>query len=142
MNPDLPRVVVGIDGSDHSIRALDWAVVEARLRGARLEVIHVNFYRRELLEIFENFGRDERMVLDKALAHVSRLDPDLPVEGVVSDPPAAKALIDASKDADLLVVGTRGIGGFEGLAVGSVGMECLHHAHCPVAIIRRDATHP
>jgi nucleotide-binding universal stress UspA family protein len=131
-----PRIVVGVDGSAPSLQALAWAATEARLRGARLEVLHATFYRPEMLELFPGAARDETAVLDQALTRVRAAEPTVEVVPRQAGPPAAKALVEASHGAELLVVGSRGLGGFDQLVMGSVSNQCAHHAQCPVVIIR------
>jgi nucleotide-binding universal stress UspA family protein len=131
-----PRIVVGVDGSAPSLEALAWAATEARLRRARLEVLHASFYRRQMLELYPGAARDEQAVLDRALAPVRAAEPTVEVVARPAGPPAAKALVDASDGADLLVVGSRGLGGFDQLLMGSVSNQCAHHAQCPVVIVR------
>jgi nucleotide-binding universal stress UspA family protein len=133
-----PRIVVGVDGSEPSLEALAWAAREARLRGARLEVVHASFYRPELLQLFPGAAKDEEAVLDAAVGRAHAIEPTIDVVAHHFGPPAAKALIDASAGAELLVVGSRGLGGFEGLVMGSVSRQCAHHGQCPVVIIRGD----
>jgi nucleotide-binding universal stress UspA family protein len=130
------RIVVGVDGSAPSLAALAWAVKEARLRGARLEVLHATFYRPELLQIFPNAAEDEEAVLAHALTRARALEPAVDVEARKAGPPPAKALVEASAGAELLVVGSRGLGGFDELIMGSVSRQCAHHAQCPVVIVR------
>jgi nucleotide-binding universal stress UspA family protein len=137
--PIMPRVVVGVDGSAISMRALAWAAAEAALRGASLEIVHATFFRHELLEQFEEFASGERAVLDAALSRARDLEPEIRVTVRVREPPAAKALVEASEGAQLLVVGSRGLRGFNELAIGSVSNECAHHSRCPVVIIRPEA---
>ena len=103
-----PRIVVGIDGSPTSIEALEWAVREARLRGATLEVTHVTFVPNDVLELetLTEFSQRERSILDTALAKGKSMAPDVRIISRAADPLAARALMDISKDADLLVVGS------------------------------------
>ncbi len=131
-----PRIVVGVDGSSPSIEALAWAATEARLRGARLEILHASFYRRQMLELYPSAAADEEAVLDRALAWAQAAEPTVEVVARQAGPPAAKALVDASDGAEMLVVGSRGLGGFDGLLTGSVSNQCAHHARCPVVIVR------
>jgi nucleotide-binding universal stress UspA family protein len=85
--------------------------------------------------------RAER-VLREAIEEVRRDQPAAEVEPLVADGPAAQVLVDMSADADMLVVGSRGRGGFAGLLLGSVSQQCVHHAHCPVTVIREpDGAH-
>lgn len=133
---DPPRIVVGVDGSQPSFEALEWAATEARLRGARLELLHATFYRPEMLKLFPGAARDEAAILDEAVARVRSVEPAVEVVARQTGPPAAKALVEASEGAELLVVGSRGLGGFDELVMGSVSHQCAHHGQCPVVIIR------
>jgi nucleotide-binding universal stress UspA family protein len=135
--PVPPRIVVGVDGSPTSLGALEWAVREARLRGATLELVHVSFFRQTALDLetFADQKEREQAILDAAVAKASAMAPDVNVTGRLCDPPTAKALVDLSKEADLLVVGSRGFGPFKELTLGSVSQDCARHAQCPVVII-------
>ena len=75
--------------------------------------------------------------LGEAVAEVAGENPLAYVERVVTEGPAAQALVEAAEDADLLVVGSRGHGGFTGLLLGSVSQQCAHHAPCAVVIVRK-----
>ena len=132
-----PRIVVGIDGSPTSLDALEWAVREARLRKATLEVTHVTFVPHDVLELetLAEFSQRERSIIDTALAKAKAMGPDVRIISRVADPPAAKALVDISKDADLLVVGSRGLGLFKEFTLGSVSHDCSRQARCPLVII-------
>jgi len=141
MRTGMQRVVVGIDGSDGSQRALRWAVEEAGRRGAELEVVHVwhlpyaggypYFAGAIDLGVFEN---DARAILDRAVATVDATAVPA-VEPVLVQGGAAWALVEAAKGADLLVVGSRGRGGFAGLLLGSVSQHVAAHAPCPVVVV-------
>jgi nucleotide-binding universal stress UspA family protein len=140
------RIVVGVDGSDGARRALEWAVGEARLRGARLLAIHTwhipplvtgagpfdppSALDADTLERVETSAH-ELLERELAAADTSGVEVDKRVE--TRNP--ADALLDAARDADLLVVGTRGHGGFSGLLLGSVSQQVSHHAPCPVVIV-------
>lgn len=141
------RVVAGVDGSDASTLAVLWAAREAKLRDAGLELVcawevpvtGVGFgygfapVSDEMLKALAQ-GAEERLSLaaERAREEVTELD----ITTRVAEGPAAQALIEASRDADLLVVGSRGMGGFRGLMLGSVSAQCAHHASCPVVIVR------
>jgi nucleotide-binding universal stress UspA family protein len=157
-------ILVGVDGSASSEKALAWALDDARARGnATLIVVHA--YRRPeqrsspyaysypylpsqlVQQLSENdrTWRDEQMmlarrqgeaVIDHAVRAVRSDDADVPVKRVVVASEPAKTLIEMSQSADLLVVGSRGRGGFRGLRLGSVSQQCLHHARCPVVVVR------
>ncbi|MEJ5254970.1 MAG: universal stress protein [Acidimicrobiales bacterium] len=145
------RVVVGVDGSAGSRAALAFAAEEARLRGARLEVVVAWQY--PVLTTMPAFGvlpPVEEMAAEAREGLLQFLqderltdDPQLEVTPVVVQGPAAAALIEASKGADLLVVGSRGHGGFTGLLLGSVSQACVTHATCPVVVVPtpRDQSH-
>jgi nucleotide-binding universal stress UspA family protein len=135
------RIVVGVDGSPASKRALRWAVDEARRGEANLDVVHAwqlpNAGRYPYVAAYVDYGpleQDARRVLDRALAGenltgLSWVEPIL-----VQDAPA-RALLDTAKGADLLVVGSRGRGGFAGLLLGSVSHQVAAHAPCPVVVV-------
>ena len=131
-----PRIVVGVDGSPESMRALVWAVAEARARAAVLEIVHVDVFRHEVMALFgPGVLQSERAVLDEAVSRARALEPSVVVDARLCEPPAGEALVDASEDAELLVVGSSGAGGFTHLALGSVSAECALHARCPVVIV-------
>lgn len=134
------RIVVGVDGSAGAEAALEFAVDEARLRNWALEVVHAEFARRVFLDMYPDLERAEEGVLEAAVTRARQLAPGLDVVASLSDPPAAEALLRASEGADMLVVGSRGLGGVRGALLGSVSIECAHRARCPVVIIR--APHP
>ena len=134
------KIVVGVDGSDCSLDALRWAVDEARLRGARIVAVNawslpqVSTYS-EAAHVAElSFEEHARTALAEAVAGVDAAGVE--VERVVREGPAAAVLIDAARDASLLVVGSRGLGGFTGLLLGSVSQQCVQHAACPVVVVR------
>lgn len=137
------RIVIGVDGSDGSVAALRWAVVEANLRGAAVEVLHSWHYPyvgdHPLFVAYgvthEALVEAAQAVLDRTLAAIGTLPPGVRVEPILIQGGAATALLDAAQGADLLVVGSRGHGGFAGLLLGSVSQQCAHHAHCPVVIV-------
>ena len=138
-------IVVGTDGSGHADRALAWAIDEAKLRGARIHVVsawHVpamvyggpGLVPTASVPIEETFRRAAEDAAAAALDQVGAAGVD--AEADVVEGQAADALIDAATDADLLVVGSRGHGGFVGLLLGSVSAQCAHHARCPLVIVR------
>ncbi|MCT9931200.1 universal stress protein [Planotetraspora sp. A-T 1434] len=140
------EVVVGFDGSPHSEAAVDFAFEEARLRQARVRAVYAwdipmfspfaVGYTREMGEIFDR----ESSAAGQRLAPWRDKHPDVPlVESAVCGHPIP-ALADASRTADLVVVGSRGRGGFGGALLGSVSHGVLYRAHCPVAIVRPGET--
>ena len=141
------KIVVGVDGSPGSRAALRWAHAEATLRGATLEALTVwQFPVMTSLPAFgamappEDLGTDAEQLLLEILGQegVAPTD-DVPVRALVSEGAAAPALLEASHDADLLVVGSRGHGGFSGLLLGSVSQHCTTHGTCPVVVVRAEA---
>jgi len=140
------KIVVGVDGSPGSRAALHWAHEEAKLRGATLEIVTVwQFPVMTSLPAFgavpppEDLGADaERTLLAVLSEEGIAASDDVPVSTVVTEGAAAAGLLEAAKDADLLVVGSRGHGGFTGLLLGSVSHQCASHATCPVVVVRSD----
>ena len=138
---EMEQIIVGVDGSQPSREALRWAADEARLRQASLQVImtwHTPFVGGHpyVGPAFEPsvFERDARKTLDELVDAVDTTG--IPqVDRILTLGDAAASLLTASKDADLLVVGSRGLGGFAGLLLGSVSHHLAHHATCPLVII-------
>lgn len=142
-------IVVGVDGSEHSLAALRWAVAEARTRDVDLVVVHAWQYpygaaigsmpgeaaavRHELMD---ELGDDARAVVEQALEAVAAETAGLTVSTEVVEGSAGSVLVEAADGAELLVVGSRGRGGFTGLLLGSTGRYCAHSAPCPVVIVR------
>ena len=133
------RIVVGVDGSPQSQAALDWAVEEAGLRSGEVLAIaawHYPYVSDALGQAwdYEVFQRDAETILESELARAGNRGVALTGRAVQGNP--ASALIEASRDADLVAVGSRGHGGFTGMLLGSVSSQTVHHAHCPVLVIR------
>jgi nucleotide-binding universal stress UspA family protein len=143
----MPGIVVGVDGSDHSSHALAWAMREAAHRHAPLEVVSVHpAPARPATEIYwgihsypENSFDPElaraavQQFVDKVAHEIGATVPEVTVSVVTGD--ATEELVKASQDADMLVVGSRGSGGFARLLMGSVSSQVTHHAACPVVVI-------
>ncbi len=133
-------VVVGVDGSDHATEALRWAVGQAGTLGSALEVCsfwhvpqvssHVAAYD------YHQLADAAREALDKALSLAGELDATIETHGVTERKAPGPGLVKESAGARLLVLGSRGLGGFRGLLLGSVGRYCAEHARCPVLIVR------
>lgn len=137
------RVVVGVDDSAGGREALRYAAEVARWRGWTLHVVHAWHLMYPVAPYATNFGEVEEAVMEAAHETVRDIerevlgtDPGLEIRHTIVEGPAAKLLIAASEGADLLVVGNRGRGGFSSLALGSVGQAAVHHARCPVLVIR------
>ena len=138
-------IVVGVDGSEESKEALRWAIEEARLRQATLRAVrawrHPAIYVHGYLppDLLDRGLEQDRMkhALDAVVAEVAGESPPVPLERIIVEGPTAQVLVDAADEADLLVVGSRGHGGFTGLLLGSVSQQCVHHARCAVVIVRK-----
>ena len=134
------RVVVGIDGSEQSSQALEWAASYARAKGGTLRAVTAWMFPSSYGFYVSGEGWDieetATKVAEEQLAAVRKNYPDLDIPLSVVNAHPAQAMVNASDDADLLVVGSRGHGGFTGLVVGSVSTHCVHAAHCPVVVIR------
>ncbi len=132
-----PRIVVGVDGSPGSRRALEWAVDEAHRRDAVLQVVHAWTYPpTEFAVVPEEFAVAAAEIATEAVEEAAEIDPSVVIKSEVRQQPPVAALVELSKGADLLVVGSRGRGGFSGLLLGSVSQQCLYHARCPVVVVR------
>jgi nucleotide-binding universal stress UspA family protein len=137
---ELPRplIVVGVDGSPESLNAVAWGAAQARLTGGTLELLTTWTYPRSYGTSLVVTGADlkgsARDVLEKAATDV-----DLPPERLVKtlvQSAAPPELVRRSHDANLVVVGHRGHGGFSELLLGSVSAHLTHHATCPVVVVR------
>ncbi len=136
------RVVVGVDGSAGGRDALQWAVTEAAFAGASLEVVHVwdmpmagaYTYATPVFD-WGPFEAAANTVLDGDVDSVDCSGLASPPERILATGGAAHAILEAAKEGDLIVLGSRGRGGFAGLLLGSVGQRVAHHAMCPVVIV-------
>lgn len=142
-----PVIVVGVDASPSSLDALRWAADQALLTGSRLHVI-------SCWETLETYSLDEADIPNSVFEeqarkrlNVSLTDglgkshASIPTEAIVVRGYPAEVLIEASRTAVLLVIGSRGHGGFVGMLLGSVSHHCVAHAHCPVVVVRHEG-HP
>jgi nucleotide-binding universal stress UspA family protein len=135
------RVVVGFDGSKASMDALAWAAHQADLTGTRLEVLAAWEWPTSFgwsVPIPDDFDPESEVqsTLQDAVSAVRAAHPELDVEARVVRGHPAPVLVEASKGADLLVVGSRGHGEFVGMLIGSVSEYCTTNAHCPVLVHR------
>jgi nucleotide-binding universal stress UspA family protein len=138
------RIVVGIDSSKTSLKALRWALDEARLRGSSVQLAHA-FPRPELIGMTmvvtlpsdDELREASAQVLADALAAVGGAD-GLDVTTHVGAGGPASVLVELAKGAEMLVIGSRGLGGFRGLLLGSVTQQVIAHAPCPVVVITPD----
>jgi len=147
----MDTIVVGVDGSPGAHEALRWALTEARLRGAALRVVHawmvpfieaipepwvlgINPPGPPIEKVHETLRQEAEKVLESSARDAVEAG-DVEVEVELVEGRAAQKLLEVARPADLLVVGTRGRGGFAGLLLGSVSQQCAHHAPCPLVIV-------
>jgi nucleotide-binding universal stress UspA family protein len=134
------RIVVGTDGSEHAEHAVRWAADEADRRGAELMIVHG--WKRGYHLTIEGVDRaddltpvDAELILDRAV-EAARAVSGASIEGRLVEGSVADTLLDLSKTADLLVVGSRGRGGFRAMLFGSIASSVATHSHCPAVIVR------
>jgi nucleotide-binding universal stress UspA family protein len=133
-----PLIVVGVDGSSQSAKAVDWAVTYAQATGGSVDLTIAwalpAMYGLPIALDDVDLAADARAILEKAAVGI-----ELPADRLrltVLHGAASAVLVGRSKDADLLVVGSRGHGGFAELLLGSVSTHCMRHATCPVVVVR------
>jgi nucleotide-binding universal stress UspA family protein len=143
---DIKSIVAGVDGSESSRTALHWAYAEAAHHGASLTV--VTTWQPPSLPMSPPYGSlpsegyetqprtDALSLLDRFVGELDIRSPAVDVRTSIEEGNPAKVLIERSKQADLLVVGSRGHGGFAGMLLGSVSQHLVAHADCPVVVIR------
>jgi nucleotide-binding universal stress UspA family protein len=143
------KIVVGVDGSEPSIEALEWAAHQAELTGATLDVVTAWAFGEEPTP----FGivppvlpggdplTEARTKLNELVAAVCGRHKLVEVRADVVRGHAATVLLEAAQDADVLVVGSRGRGAFVEMLLGSVSEHCVRHAACPVVIVRPARQH-
>jgi nucleotide-binding universal stress UspA family protein len=138
--PDNPFIVVGVDGSELSLHALRWAARHARLIGA--EILAVTGYEIPWTIVVSptqteaDYHDAARDALLRAVREALGADPDVRVETRLVEKRPAHALTEAAEGAQLLVVGSHGRGELPGMHMGSVATYCVHHAPCPVLVVR------
>jgi nucleotide-binding universal stress UspA family protein len=140
----MPGIVVGVDGSHHAQRALEWALKEAAIRNVPLTVLAVRevaisaWERAPIVYPQDEAAREKvrdaaQKLVDDALGSLGNRPPSVTVRAEIGTP--SEQLVRASQDADMVVVGSRGSGGFARLLIGSVGSQVAAHAHSPVVLI-------
>ncbi|HEU4423611.1 MAG TPA: universal stress protein, partial [Pilimelia sp.] len=137
-------VVVGVDGSKSALGAVRLAAREARLRGRPLRVVHAFIW--PLLNVplgpspagplDGGLRHDAELIVEEAVAEAARTEPGLALTAQIVNGAAAPVLLGESRHAALVVLGDRGLGGFTGLLVGSVAVQVVAHAECPVLVAR------
>lgn len=138
------RIVVGVDGSVKSKAALTWAARQARLTGAVVEAVIVwevpaiSGYPVPVPDV--DWGDLATQIVTDAIAEIAATAEPTEIRYKVAKGNATQVLLDASAGADLLVVGSRSHGGFMAALLGSTGQHCVHHATCPVVVIRDSVT--
>ena len=140
----MSTIVVGVDGSDGAREALRFALEEARVRGATVRAVAAWYvplaaYGGAVVPpdpaLVDRLGPEAHAAVERALEAAGELADGIDVDTVVREGGPVRILLEEADDADLLVVGSRGLGGFRGLLLGSVGQRCAHHAPCPVVIV-------
>jgi nucleotide-binding universal stress UspA family protein len=134
------HIVVGVDGSPSSVHALQWAIHQAELTGDVIDAVHAwhfpGNYGMPVADVPDYAGLAAE-ILDKAIAEARNAEPaEVEIRPLVIEANPAQALLDTARGADLLVVGNRGHGGFTGALLGSVSQHLVHHAPCPVVVVR------
>jgi len=134
------EIVVGVDGSPGGAAALAWALDEARLHGYAVHVIYafpalVSYFGTIAHEYYPQVEKEATAAFERAIADAPNTGAVEIRKTMVPGNPSEK-LVEASRGAKLLVVGSRGVGAFHGMLLGSVSTHCVHHAHCPVVVIR------
>ena len=140
----MPGIIVGVDGSGHSQRALEWAMEEAAIRHAPLTILTVHpaimgYFGSMVttpvdMEFTEQIQAAVKLEADRVLAGLSGSHPEsVTVKAVHGFP--VEEFVSASKGADLVVLGSRGAGGFTRMLMGSTAGQVVQHAHCPVLIV-------
>jgi nucleotide-binding universal stress UspA family protein len=143
---EIKQIVVGVDGSDNSRAALLWAYDEAAHHGASLTAVMT--WHAPVMPMSPPYGslppegydsqprRDALALLERLTGELDARSPAVDVRSSMEEGNPAKVLIERSKEADLLVVGSRGHGGFAGMLLGSISQHLVAHAECPVVVIR------
>ncbi len=135
-----PRVIVGVDGSDQSRAALHWAAEYAHAVGGSVEAIMAwqipNVYGYPVAFDLDRLESDATIELETLVREVQKETPDVEITSSVRQGHPAHVLLDASREAQALVVGSRGHGAFAAALLGSTSSYCVHHASCPVIVVR------
>jgi nucleotide-binding universal stress UspA family protein len=144
------RILVAIDGSESALHAAHWAAAEATRRGRGLTIAHaydwpLPNYRPVVVDpevLHASVVSTAKATLAAAVGAVTEAAPTLSVTAELVSGSAVTALLDLTRRAELLVLGSRGLGGFTSLLVGSVAVELVAYGHCPVVVVRGDQPVP
>ena len=136
----MKRILVGVDGSDGSRQALAWAIDHAAASGDDVQAVIVwqrsfDYGSDRYWPVDQGIAEDATKRLITVISEVAGPDPAVTINPLVLEGDPGKTLCAESATADLLVVGSRGLGGFAGLVLGSVSTKCAHHSRCPVVIV-------
>jgi nucleotide-binding universal stress UspA family protein len=137
------RIIVGVDGSEGSVQALRFAIEEAKIRGAELRAVSAWHVPPAVYGAgwapastdVDEFRKLAESALRESVEEAGAAQAGIEVTSIVREGHPVDLLVEESGDADLLVLGTRGLGGFKELLLGSVSQQCAHHASCPVVIV-------
>jgi nucleotide-binding universal stress UspA family protein len=139
----MTMIVVGVDGSEHADRALEFAAGEAALREAHLLIVCawevpaiISPSGVPPLGYFDDLRREAEIIVQAAVARAAALQPRVAGEGRAIEGHPVTVLLKEADHADMIVVGSHGRGGFASLLLGSVSQQVVHHARCPVVIVR------
>ena len=141
-------VVVGVDGSPASAKAMTWAAHYAQVSGATVKAVMAWHYPAAAgqapvgvapASVTAEVEQGERAVLDQTVTQAAADHPGVAIEAELAYGHPSEVLLDQSRAADLLVIGSRGRGGFKGMLLGSVSHQCVTHAACPVTVVRLTA---
>ncbi len=140
-------IVVGVDGSEGSKEALRWALAEARLRQTSVEAVYAWPIPSAVIgygwapavdqETIDSLRQTAERMLDEIVDEVVGSSEDVEVRRYAIEGPAGAVLVEKAEAAEMLVVGSRGLGGFQELLLGSISHQCAHHATCPVVVIHQ-----
>jgi nucleotide-binding universal stress UspA family protein len=140
--PQGGRIVVGVDGSPSSRAALRWAIHQAKLTGATIDAVTAwrmpasYAWTQDGVTGIGDYPAEAQRILTAAINELAGVDTDVKIRPLVEEGHPAQVLVEAAHGADLLVVGRRGHGGFSAALLGSVSQNCVHHAPCPVLVVR------
>lgn len=139
--PNPHDILVGVDGSPSSLAALEWAACQAERTGSAIHAVTTWEWPKSYgypIPVSSDFdpAGEAAKILEEAVGATRGAHPGVSIRTSVIEGATARILIDASRDAELLVVGCRGHGELAGMLLGSVSEQCVTHAHCPVLVVR------